>query len=418
MTPKERMERIEALRKELEAFEAQKSDEGSINWGEVTFDGDEFSALKSDSDRADFVSSKYDEYENLVKEENLEREKIDNLRNKRLVELVPVDAPSIVTSKTSATGEMTVEKAFESIADGNREELPLNFIFRNKSGFETLGGKTIEREKADLVYPARWRVQRAVDAVHFTPNYIDFIGSVSISELSYPLQQPTAANDFNVGEQSAPGTALNEAAIATSIQDNNLRPVGAFSPFTWQTAQVPQALAYQTRNLGMALRSELDRRAVQGTGNLNGFGDRTYPTGRKVAVAADANVIDSISDMTRASYEARGEWPDFVLCSAATQHRLQTAANENSIYLAKASPEARPQRLWNMAILVSNHLPAGKIYCGLSMDILMALHNVGYQMQRGMSGNDFESLSEKIRAWVVAQHVFLREESLVEGTLA
>ena len=442
---KKLLERLKALREAIEkGLEAHKSETGEFDWTKVgtiasftvpETDGAkewakaadatlDFSKMENDAARTTAATGLYDLYdaaktevERLQEEEKEAAKAATDLRERTLSALVPVGAPAIITRGTQSQ-EFNPMSAVERAFAGEQVPLPREFFVAEKMDFHTLGGRTIERSKAALSFAARWPVLADIPQLAFQPTLFDYLRSFPTDAGSWPIRQATSASDANVGVQSTAGTALSEAALIATIQDNNLHAVGSWHAVTRQQRRVPGAMQWAMESLGMAVRAEVDKRMVGGAGNLNGLGDRTYPAARKVAVATSpASVLDGLADAVAASYAARGIFPDFVCIGPVHYIRAIKEAKTNSGYMTKGSPEALTSALWNMTVVPTNHAAATKAYVGYSMDIASVLHSAGFMMETGLSGTDFTKLQETLRAFVEMQMIFDREESLVELTI-
>ena len=175
----------------------------------------------------------------------------------------------------------------------------------------------------------------------------------------------------------------------------------------------------------MAARADADKKLVRGTGDFQGFGDITFATGLKTAVANEASVLTGLADAAAQVAEAYGMWPDAVLLSPTALARAQVEATANSRYLAKASPEGMTDSFWNMAAIMSNHpVKAGtgatrtdKAYVFHSMAFAVAIHGGGYVMDRGLNAADFRHVKESVRAYVAAQMIQRNFNAIAEVTI-
>ena len=137
---------------------------------------------------------------------------------------------------------------------------------------------------------------------------------------------------------------LPEASLHADIVPNVLRITGAIQPIDWHEIHTPGALSWSMEELAMAARADADKKLVRGTGDFQGFGDITFATALKTAVADQGSVLTGLADAAAQVAEAYGVWPDAVLLSPTALARAQTEATANSRYLAKAGPEAIPTR--------------------------------------------------------------------------
>ena len=420
-----RQERIQTLQGMLEAFEKAKT-EGVPDWdATAAIEGVDLSKCEDEAAKVAVVTSLYDEHDAAITAEN-EAVKADKdaaeaakaLRERRLSNLEPVSAPAVHTLRKTLP-EFDAMKAVQAVERlGNRVGIPHEYFVRSKVAFRTFGGALIERTKAALEFPSRWAVQENVTQLAFQPSLFDYLRTFTTEAGAWPIRKATDASDANVGQQGTPGTALNEASLQAVIQENTLIPVGSFSPITRQERRVPGAVSWAMDSLGDAVRAEMDRRMVTGAGNINGIAERTYPAARKIAVAANASLLDGLADAVAASFGARGRAPDFLVAHPTAIARAVKEAKSGSGYSAKKSPEMVADMLWDTVVIRSNHAPADKLFTGYSGDMATILHSDGFVMEDGLSGTDFVKLQDTIRAFCEMQLIFRREESLVEVTLS
>ena len=432
MDRKARIAEIERLL--TSGFEPHRGEDGAIDWPSVVLvDGEtDISALGSDEERAAAVDALYAEHERLVGEEVEARKTAQRLLSRTLSTLTPAAPLPIQPRSPEAASGGSFSRAVRRLYDGERrvEVSPDYLGLRTAAQLPTMGSllgmpgaRPIERQKANLSFAARWPIEEVVLSTPAVPTVLDYFRVVETDQLSYPIEGPTAASTANVGAQTAAGASLPEAALAATIADNNLHPVGAFQPITWQTMQVPSAMDWTETELRMQHRSRIDLMVVAGqaaTPAMNGIARATtYSAGKSNTreVGATASLLGGLSDAAAASHQARSMYPDCVVMTPAHLSRIQQEANAGSRYLAASGPERSPNVLWNMMVLVSTNL-TGALYVLNSMDVAIAMHSSGIMMELGMQADDFVDLRQTLRIFAVMQTVFRRTNGIQQITLA
>ena len=447
------IERLKALRKAIaEGIEAHKSAEGVHDWTKVgtvasftvpETDGKrdfskaaedapvDFAKMATDAERVKAATGLYDLYDatKTAVEAMQEAEKADataaaGLRDRSLSALVAVDAPAIITRRANLQ-EFDLAKSIDRALSREREvPLPIEWLLRKKSSFKTFGGEMIERTKADLVFPSQFAIAENAPGTHFQPTILDYLRTIMTPQSAYPIRTATAASSAASGVRHAT-TGLPEAALAGSIVANVLQIVGSVSPLDWHEKYTPGAMQWAMDELAMAARSEADKQIVQGTGDMNGFGDATYVAAAKIAVADNGRVLTGLADAAAASAERSGMYPDSLIISPTSLARAQTEVNTNSNYLAKASPERNTDMLWSMGVVPSNHVAltgsgdtaTRKAYVFHSSSVAVAIHSSGFIMDYGLNGTDFRQVKETLRAYCACQLIRRNTSSWVEVTI-
>ena len=446
------IERLKALRKAIaEGIEAHKSEAGVIDWAKVATiaaftvpetDGAkdfakaedapvDFAAMASDTDRVKAATDLYDLYDatKAAVEEMQEAEKADadaaaGLRDRSLSALVPVDAPAIITRRAQPQ-EFDLDKSLERALSREREvPLPIEWLIRRKSSFKTFGGEMIERSKADLDFPSQFAIAEDAPGTHFRPTILDYLRTILTPQSAYPMRTANSASTANAGLRDGT-TGLPEAALHADIDANVLQIVGSVSPLDWHEKYTPGAMQWAMDELAMAARTNADQRIVRGTGDMNGFGDLTYATTAKIAVATAKPVLDGLADAAALSHENSGMAPDSLIIAPTTLARAQTEANTNSNYLAKGSPERNTDMLWDMGVVKSNQVAktgsgatgTRKAYVFHSSSVAVAIHSSGFVMDYGLNGTDFRHVKETLRAYAAVQLIRRNTSSWVEVTI-
>ena len=449
---KKLLERLNALRKAIaEGIEAHKSAEGVHDWTKVgtiasftvpETDGAkewakaadatlDFSKMENDAARTTAATGLYDLYdaaktevERLQEEEKEAAKAASDLRDRKLSALVAVDAPAIVT-RAAQPQEFDLDKSIQRALSRERDvPLPIQWLMRSKSSFATLGGQTIERTKADLVFPSQFAIAENAPGTHFAPTLLDYLRTIPTNQSAYPHRRAKAASTANAGARHAT-TGLPEAALDAEILANVLQIVGAVSPLDWHEKYTPGGMQWAMDELAMAARADADKKLVQGTGDFQGFGDITFGATLKTAVAHQGSVLDGLAAAAAQVAEAYGMWPDSLLIAPTQLARAQTEANTNSRYLSKASPEGNTDAFWNMAAIMSNHPAATgagdsatrKAYVFHSMAFAVALHDSGFVMDYGLNGTDFRKVKETLRAYCACQMVQRNLNAIAEVTI-
>ena len=449
---KKLIERLKALQTAIaEGIEAHKSEAGVIDWTKVATiasftvpetDGAkewakaadatlDFAKMEADAERTKAATGLYDLYdaaktevERLQEEEKEAAKAASDLRDRKLSALVAVDAPAIVT-RAAQPQEFDLDKSIQrALSREPAVPLPIQWLMRSKSSFPTLGGQTLERTKADLVFPSQFAIAENAPGTHFPPTLIDYLRTIMTNQSAYPHRRAKATSAANAGARDA-STGLPEAALDAEIVANVLQIVGAVSPLDWHEKYTPGGMQWAMDELAMAARADADKKLVQGTGDFQGFGDITFPAGLKTVVAHQGSVLDGLAAAAAQVAEAYGMWPDSVLIAPTSLARAQTESNTNSRYLSKASPEGNTDAFWNMAAIMSNHPAAAgtgnaatrKAYVFHSMAFAVALHDSGFVMDYGLNASDFRRVKETLRAYCACQMVQRNLNAISEVTI-
>ena len=411
MNSKQRQDRIKILETVLQALEGLKAEDGSLDWEKAdAVEGSPTAEHETEDAKAEAVVALYDELKTLNEDEDKHQKTVKRIRE-ATVQIRDRNEPVV----TSAKEEWNFEKAAEGVMSGKAEslELPDAMFLSEKSEFETITGKSVTVEKANLSVPARYLPVETLPTIKRQPRFMDFLQVRRTPALVVPQLEMGGTINNN---ETAAGAKLAESAITASITDTNLHVLGTTQPFTWQQAQIPGSVRDAEMELATDIRSKLNTALVTGSGNFNGIAETTRYTlsgngQNSYAVSATDSVLDAVSAAAARSATERDEWPDFILCSATNIHRMQTEANSNSRYMPASSPERRIGRAWSMPVVLENGV-GNNIYLGYSSDFVIYLHSSGFQMTRGTSADDFEKIQERIRVFVAAQLRFRYSASL------
>ena len=448
---KKLLERLKALREAIEkGLEAHKSETGEFDWAKVgtvasftvpETDGAkewakaadatlDFSKMENDAERTTAATGLYDLYdaaktevERLQAEETEAAKAADALKERKLAELTPVNAPGIITRSKTELPEWDLKEALKAVRTEGQVTLPHEFFLRKKAQFKTFGGELIERVKADLDFPSQFQIMDNAPGTHFKPTLIDYLRTIPTMQSAYPARRANSASAANVGVRA--NTGLPESALHADIIPNVLQITGAIQPVDWHEIHTPGALSWSMEELARATRADTDKKLTLGTGDFQGFGDITYAAGLKTAVAHQGSVLDGLVAAAAQVGETFGEWPDSILIAPTQLARAQAESNANSAYLAKRSPEMNTDMLWNMNVIMNNHPAAAgtgnaatrKAYVFHSSQFAVALHGGGYVMDRGLNDDDFRQVKESVRAYCACQMIQRNFDAIAEVTI-
>ncbi len=202
----------------------------------------------------------------------------------------------------------------------------------------------------------------------------------------------------NAAAEVAQGAAKPESSITFKQVTTNIKTIAHWIKVSNQLlADAPAVSAYINTRLMDGLAQRVDRQLILGAGTLEIDGLTLAANHTVYTPTAGDNLADAISRAKWALWAA-GNVPDVVIVNPADWGAVERMKTVDGVYLFGTPGTVTPEALFNVPVVVSNHVTAGKFIVGSVRSSALIYARQAKTIDLGYVNDDFTKNLVTIRA--------------------